>query len=98
MVAPGAATAYVWLGSDSNDNEQDYAKKLGAVLCPEAAVNVFKEGEETDDFWEVLGGKGEYLHFKELGIAPGFEARLYGFINCVAQGGALWMEEIPNFS
>lgn len=55
---------------------------MGAILCPGAALNTgFKEGEETDEFWEALGGKTEYSSIKEMGIAPGFEARLFNISN-----------------
>jgi hypothetical protein len=50
---------------------------LAEILCPGVAAAGFKEGEETDDFWEALGGKTTYSSIKEMGIAPGFEARLY---------------------
>jgi hypothetical protein len=51
---------------------------LADVLAPDASVKTgFKEGEETEEFWTALGGKTEYLSTKELGIAPGFESRLF---------------------
>jgi len=51
---------------------------LGAILAPDASVNTgFKEGEETDEFWAALGGKTEYSSIKNMGIAPGFEPRLF---------------------
>jgi len=51
---------------------------MGAILAPDAAVNTgFKETEETEEFWEALGGKTKYSSIKEMGIAPGFEPRLF---------------------
>ena len=32
----------------------------------------FDESAETEDFWTTLGGKSEYLNFKELGICLEF--------------------------
>lgn len=43
----------------------------------DASVTIVEEGKEEDDFWEALGGKGEYLNYKELGFDPNFESRLF---------------------
>ena len=70
--------AFYWIGEGASEDEQAYAKKMGAILAPDAAVNTgFKETEETEEFWEALGGKTKYSSIKEMGIAPGFEPRLF---------------------
>lgn len=55
-----------------------------------------KEGAESAEFWESVGGQGEYSKVKEqTGYAPGFEPRLF----CVSNSsGYMWMEEIPAFA
>lgn len=69
---------------------------MADILCPNAPVKTgFKEGAETDEFWAALGGKTEYSSIKELGIAPGFEARLFNISN---SQGYLHMSEVYNFS
>lgn len=69
---------------------------MGAILAPGAAVNTgFKEGEETQEFWDSLGGKTEYSSIKNMGIAPGFEPRLF---HCSNSQGYFHMKEIYNFN
>jgi gelsolin len=78
VVAKGGDAAFYWIGEGASKEEGEYAAKLGAMLAPDASVNTgFKEGEETDEFWAALGGKTEYSSIKNMGIAPGFEPRLY---------------------
>jgi gelsolin len=77
-VAKGADACWYWAGEGATEEEGNYAKKLGAILAPDASVNTgFKEGDETDEFWAALGGKTEYSSIKSMGIAPGFEPRLF---------------------
>mgnify|MGYP001946573120 CR=1 FL=1 len=53
------------------------------------------EGSESADFWESVGGQGEYSRVKEhTAVAPGFEPRLFSISN---QSGYMWMKEIPAF-
>jgi hypothetical protein len=35
-------------------------------------MTVVEEHSEPENFWEALGGKGEYMNFKALGISPDF--------------------------
>jgi hypothetical protein len=57
--------------------------------------NVQMEGEETPEFWDSIGGQGEYSKVKEsMGISPDFEPRLFGVSTAT---GYIWMEEVPNF-
>jgi len=54
------------------------------------------EGNETADFWDSVGGQGEYSKVKDsLGFAPGFEPRLFQVSN---NSGYMWMEELPAFA
>jgi len=95
VVAKGGEACYYWIGEGASEDEAAYAQKLGAILCPGASQNTgFKEGEETDDFWASLGGKTTYSSIKEMGIAPGFEPRLFHCSNCQ---GYFHMKEIYNF-
>lgn len=68
---------------------------MADLLAPGAAAKTgFKEGEESEEFWTALGGKTEYANFKEMGIAPGFEPRLF---HCSNSQGYMHMKEIYNF-
>lgn len=53
------------------------------------------EGEEPDEFWEALGGKCDYLSYKDLRIVPGFEPRLFSVSNAL---GVLFVKEVPAFT
>lgn len=90
----GGNVSYYWIGDGASETEAEYAKKLGPILAPEAAHSGFKEHEESEEFWEAIGGKSEYLSTKELGIAPGFEARLF---HCSNSHGYFHMKELYNF-
>lgn len=47
-VAKGGDACFYWIGEGASPDEADYAKKMGSILAPGAAVNTgFKEGEET---------------------------------------------------
>lgn len=81
VIPAGGATSYYWIGEGATELEGEYSKKLGPILAPSAAHSGFKEGSEVDEFWTALGGKTEYLSVKDLGIMPGFEARLFNCSN-----------------
>lgn len=36
-----------------------------------------KEGQESEEFWEAIGGRTEYSSVKDTGMALGFEPRLF---------------------
>lgn len=95
VVGKGGDSAWYWIGEGASPEETEYAKKLGGILAAGASVNTgFKEGEETDDFWEALGGKTKYSSIKEMGIPIGFEPRLFQISN---SQGFVHMKEIYNF-
>jgi hypothetical protein len=96
IVAKGGDVTYYWTGEGATESEDEYAKRLGVILAPGAASHGgFKEGEETDEFWEAVGGKTEYLSAKDFGFSPGFEPRLF---HCSNAQGYMHMKEVYNFS
>lgn len=95
VVAKGGDACFYWLGEGASEEESEYAKRLGDILAPGAAAKTgFKEGEETEEFWAALGGKTTYSSIKEMGIAPGFEPRLF---HCSTSQGYFHMKEVYNF-
>lgn len=94
VIPKGAATTFYWIGEGATEEEANYAKSLGPILAPGASHTGFKEHEEVQEFWDALGGKTEYLSVKDLGIAPGFEARLF---HCSNAHGYFHMKELYNF-
>ncbi|XGW13461.1 hypothetical protein V3C99_000077 [Haemonchus contortus] len=55
---------YVWIGSQSDPHEHEYARRVAEEMInrhdESLPVQVIKEGEEPDDFWEYMGGKKNY--------------------------------------
>ena len=89
------ANAYVWCGIGSNEHEVECANKVVTAFPQKpASTAVIKEGEEGDDFWESVGGKGEYSTSKESMMAPNFEPRLFHVSNST---GYTFMKEITRF-
>ena len=68
MVTDAEGHCWVWNGSGSADSEKAYLAKLPSVLMPGFDVITLEEFSESEEFWTALGGKSEYLNFKELGI------------------------------
>lgn len=95
VVAPGGANVWSWHGESSSQDEMTYSDKLSGILC-KGTHAALKEHSETEDFWSTLGGKKEYLSFKDLGAPPDFEARLFEMRS--SEQGKIWMTEVHNFS
>lgn len=58
-----SAKIYVWVGSQSNPKEAALAKEIAMdkfKLSKSDPVITLREGEESDEFWSVLGGRQEY--------------------------------------
>ena len=92
VFTPQCANAYVWNGVGSAEVEQKAAAGFAqAFTAKPATTAVVKETEEGDDFWESIGGKGEYSTSKEAMVCPGFEPRLFHVSN---QSGYTFMKEI----
>ena len=87
---------FVWSGAGADDEETAAAQKLFDTVRRPAAISTMKEGEESAEFWESVGGQGEYSRIKQaVGIVPNdFEPRLFNVSN---RSGYMWMEEIPAF-
>ena len=95
VVEKGGNSVWWWGGEGATPEETAYAKTLGATIAPGAANNSgFAEGSETEEFWTALGGKTAYASIKEMGIAPGFEPRLFHISNSM---GYTHMKEVNNF-
>jgi hypothetical protein len=85
---------YEWQGSSSSSDEKAVASKCSSILQGDRGVTVVAEGEEPDEFWEAIGGKGEYSKFRpeELSCKP---PRLF---QCTNATGVFDVTEVYNFS
>lgn len=85
---------YIWIGKESNEEEQDMGKNIVAVVSPGREVIEVKEEEEPDEFWESIGGKGDYEKTRDLPNKPLLESRLF---KCSSDSGKFTVDEICNF-
>ena len=89
------STTYVWNGVGANDEEKEMAASIVGILSPEHDAQTINEGEEPNEFWDALGGKGDYDTELEKPGAPFLEPRLF---HCrIMTNGKLRVEEIANF-
>eukprot|EP01117_Protostelium_nocturnum_P010235 TRINITY_DN3673_c0_g1_i1.p1 TRINITY_DN3673_c0_g1~~TRINITY_DN3673_c0_g1_i1.p1 ORF type:complete len:1790 (-),score=878.49 TRINITY_DN3673_c0_g1_i1:11-5380(-) len=53
------STLFIWIGSASSSEEQEFANQAAKRLSSEKTV-IVKEGAEPKEFWNCLGGKSDY--------------------------------------
>ncbi|XP_027018717.2 gelsolin-like isoform X2 [Tachysurus fulvidraco] len=81
----------LWVGQGASDVEKRGAKQLSEILGVQ--VSEVKEGEEGDQFWEVLGGKTEYRTSERLkSKMDSHPPRLFA---CSNKTGQFRIEEVP---
>lgn len=96
VVAAGGKSVFLWLGQGANEAEASLGRKLLEKFGSQAEVKAeFREGQESDEFWEALGGRTQYSNVKDTGMALGFEPRLF---QCSNSSGYFFTQEIYNFS
>jgi len=87
-------TCSTWIGNGANDEERAVAGRVTERLKGSRNVEEFREGQESDEFWETLGGKTEYVTSKVMDEGA-HDPRLFQGSNVT---GSFVMEEIFNFS
>jgi hypothetical protein len=85
------------MGEGANEAEGKLGKSLFDLYFSSAPVKLeIKEGSEPEEFWSSFdGGRTDYPTSKDMGLALGFEPRLFHASNA---HGYFHVEEIPNFS
>lgn len=68
---------FIWTGQASDPDELDIAKNIIDVVSPGRDVEVVKEGQESAEFWQGLGGEGEYSKCAVDFDKPILEPRLF---------------------
>ena len=58
---------WVWMGKGATGDEREVAKKVGEEAHTANDTNVVFEGQEKDQFWNILGGKGPYKDERVFG-------------------------------
>ena len=82
----------IWNGRHSSTDEHRSAQKAASSMA--AVKNTFAEGSESDDWWDLLGGKGEYFQ----GVVSEAEQEAVRLFHCTNATGKFKVEEVPNFS
>lgn len=88
------SVTYLWIGKESNEEEKVMGKNIIEVVSPGREVIEITEGEEPDEFWASLGGKGDYASTRDLSSRPLLQPRLFKLSN---ETGKFIVEEICNF-
>ncbi|KAF2363520.1 Gelsolin-like domain [Trinorchestia longiramus] len=89
------SNTYVWVGKGASDEEKAMAESVCGLVSPGREVVTLAEGEEDDDFWSALGGKGDYQTMRDLDT-PLLSPRLF---HCsVSPAGCLRVHEVSIFS
>jgi len=85
---------FLWQGKGSSDEEKEMGQTLCGEISPGREICQVPEGEEDDEFWEGLGGKGDYTTVRSP-PRPGLLERLF---HCHVSGaGVLRVNEVANF-
>ena len=58
---------WVWMGKGATGDEREVAKQVGVEAHTANDTNVVFEGQEKDQFWNILGGKGPYKDERVFG-------------------------------
>ncbi|PWA69895.1 villin/Gelsolin, ADF-H/Gelsolin-like domain protein [Artemisia annua] len=86
---------FTWYGNQTNADDQDLAERQLDVIKPDMQTRVHKEGSESDQFWELLGGKKKHLAQK---IPREAESDPHLFSCTLSKGEDLTVCEIHNFN
>ena len=88
------ASMFVWEGSLSNEDERTAGEMIAKWIGGERPVAKVIEGEEPAEFWEGVGGEGEYAKIK-ADVAELPDPRLFQMSNAL---GYFRADEIFDFA
>ncbi|XP_065059180.1 advillin-like [Rhopilema esculentum] len=87
--------AFVWEGLGASEDEKKFAEVVSDNVAPDGDLVVLKEGKETREFWDLLGGIETYATTERLKEeATNYPPRLF---QCSNASGRFSVEEIPDF-
>lgn len=90
------STIYLWCGKGSSGDERQMAKEVAAVIARSGSEELMAEGQESVEFWELLGGKAPYANDKRLQQATlDHQPRLF---ECSNKTGRFIVSEISQFT
>ncbi|CAN9512287.1 unnamed protein product [Ophioblennius macclurei] len=89
---------YLWCGKGSSGDEREMAKEVSSVICGKSergCEELVAEGQEPNEFWELLGGKAPYSSDKRLQqLVLDHQARLF---ECSNKTGRFIATEVTQF-
>jgi gelsolin len=75
--------------------EHDMSERIWGIITPDTEPNWIAEGSEPQEFWDALGGKGEYDTELDKPGPPFLDPRLF---HCrILTNGKFRVSEINNF-
>ncbi|CAD6262419.1 unnamed protein product [Miscanthus lutarioriparius] len=87
-------TVFTWTGNATTSLDHDLVERQLDVIKPDLPSRSQKEGRETDQFWELLGGKSKYPNQK-VGRENESDPHLF---SCIISKGNIKVKEIHNFT
>lgn len=72
-------------------------KTVDKLVSPDRNAIIVQEGSEPEEFWKLLGGKGDYNKEENTGDTPSLQARLF-HCSITPPNTKLDVEEIHNFT
>ncbi|XP_004601712.2 advillin [Sorex araneus] len=85
---------FLWYGKGSSGDERTMARELAALFC-DGTTDTIAEGQESSEFWDLLGGKAPYANDKRLQQEIDAQARLF---ECSNKSGHFLVTEITDFT
>ncbi|KAF8093794.1 hypothetical protein N665_0377s0006 [Sinapis alba] len=90
----GDSTVFTWCGNLTTSDDQELMERMLDLIKPDEHTKAQKEGSESEQFWELLGGKSEYPSKK---IKKDGESDPHLF-SCTFSNETLKVTEIFNFT
>ncbi|XP_015866055.2 villin-4 [Ziziphus jujuba] len=90
----GGSMVYTWSGSLTTTDSHELVERHLDLIKPDSQSKPQKEGAESEQFWELLGGKSEYPSQK-IGRDAENDPHLF---SCIFKNGNLKVTEIYNFT
>ncbi|XP_077238381.1 villin-4-like [Tasmannia lanceolata] len=93
-ILQSGSTVFTWSGSLTTSEDQELLERQLDLIKPNVQSKPQKEGTETEQFWDLLGGKSEYPSQK-IGKDAESDPHLF---SCSFSKGKLKVTEIFNFT
>ncbi|KAK4431974.1 Villin-4 [Sesamum alatum] len=88
------SSVFTWSGNLTSSEAQEVVERQLDLIKPNTQSKLHKEGAESEQFWELLGGKSEYPSQRIARVAES-DPHLF---SCALSKGDLKVTEIYNFN